>query len=63
MKKTIVLLSFALTLLFVAPVKELKAENYLLQNEIAASDSMNLMAEFSLFYEYYKNKDFKSALP
>ncbi len=63
MKKTIVLLSFALTLLFVAPVKELKAENYLLKNEIAASDSMNLMAEFSLFYEYYKNKDYKSALP
>ncbi len=63
MKKTIVLLGFALTLLFVAPVKELKAENYLPNNEIAASDSMNLMAEFSLFYEYYKNKDYKSALP
>ena len=26
------------------------------------SDSVNLLAEFSLFYEYYKNKDFQSAV-
>ncbi len=63
MKKMIALLGLALTLLFIAPVKDLKAENFLLKNEISAADSMNLMAEFSLFYEYYKNKDFKSALP
>ena len=30
---------------------------------LAESDSLNLMAEFSLFYEYHRNKDYASALP
>jgi tetratricopeptide (TPR) repeat protein len=28
---------------------------------LAKTDSVNLLAEFSLFYEYYKNRDFQSA--
>ncbi len=63
MKKMIILASLALTLLLIAPVKNVQAENLLTNSEIMASDSLNLMAEFSLFFEYYKNKDFKSALP
>ena len=27
------------------------------------SDSLNLLAEYSLFHEYHKNDDFESALP
>ncbi|MBU0560275.1 MAG: hypothetical protein KJ799_08115 [Bacteroidetes bacterium] len=29
--------------------------------QVAEQDSLNLLAEFSLFYEYYKNKDYISA--
>ena len=41
---------------------------YPLTNEVALSDSNNpdinkLRAIYSLFSEYYKNKDYKSALP
>ncbi len=31
--------------------------------ETAATDSVNLMQEFSLFYEYHKNSDYESAEP
>ncbi|MBU2492992.1 MAG: hypothetical protein KJ571_10250 [Bacteroidetes bacterium] len=32
-------------------------------NNYAEADSLNLMVEFSLFYEYHKNKDYASAEP
>lgn len=38
------------------------AKNHSAIVNITTADSVNLLAEFSLFYEYYKNKDFKSAV-
>jgi len=58
--KTLKTTLFSLVLLFA--VTSVKAEintNYFL----AEGDSINLLAEFSLFYEYYKNKEYESAEP
>ncbi len=61
MKKVAVILGI---LLFSFSFGELNAKT-VKNDAIAVSDSgqVNLMAEFSLFYEYYKNNDYQSALP
>lgn len=54
--QTIILITvFSVSLLASSP-REVKTE-------VNEADSLNLMVEFSLFYEYHKNKDYTSAEP
>lgn len=55
--KNILLISFLVLLLGNSMI----AKNISTRINFTTADSVNLLAEFSLFYEYYKNKDFKSA--
>lgn len=52
---------FLLLLAFVASLSAASAN--VAGNNLAEADSLNLMVEFSLFYEYHKNKDYLSAEP
>ena len=60
MKKIILLLGFVG---FLFSGTGLKATPKYTEAVLSDSNQVNLMAEFSLFYESYKNKDYESSLP
>ncbi|MFC2085519.1 tetratricopeptide repeat protein [Bacteroidota bacterium] len=52
---------FLVTAIWIVMTYESIASVNLYSFSLSNQDSLNLLAEFSLFYEYYKNKDFESA--
>lgn len=55
--------TMSLALLTIFSVSFLNASKKNLETDFAQADSINPMVEFSLFYEYHKNKDYTSAAP